>query len=118
MRAQVLVWLFFFLCARALPCRASESSITPKPRGSDQLLLCEKQFRDETNAISETYRQDDQRRRASEVHEIIHKRKGVYGGADIYKRPPKSRSGASPLPVLSAAIGHVVVGFLAFAFCL
>ncbi|KAA8522853.1 hypothetical protein F0562_009276 [Nyssa sinensis] len=92
-------------------------TFTPQTRGHE-LMMLEKQLKNHEN--DRNIREGNEQSHGG-LHETLHAKRGGYGGSDIVRRPTKSRSASSSLPVnpfsaFSTTLWHVSIGLLVFIF--
>ncbi|KAK4415187.1 hypothetical protein Salat_2625900 [Sesamum alatum] len=109
MKKQMISWLCLIMLGRAVAFVASEST-SFKARGSE-LTVVDSINRDTSFNVQKPSVDHDQQRGGVDhdqqrggVDVVVHERRGAFGGADLVKKPTKTKSAASDLPV---TLGHI-----------
>ncbi|KAL2249589.1 uncharacterized protein LOC105166328 isoform X2 [Sesamum indicum] len=102
MKKPMISWLLVIMFGQAAAFVACEST-TSKARGSELAVDSINRGRS-FNVEKPTVDHDQRHKITGGVNAVIHEKRGANGGADIVKKPTKTKSAASGLPV---TLGHI-----------
>ncbi|KAJ9141173.1 hypothetical protein P3X46_031742 [Hevea brasiliensis] len=117
MKGEIIAWLFFIICFKALSYCACEISITPQQHLP---MTRAKQLKEVYESIARLRSKDYSRTLERKgLHEVDAKSfqklaKGVYGGADVLRPRSKSKNGATSLHMKSSALFSATLGLIIY----